>query len=96
MVEWQCKNEASVHRTTKEFAIDHKHVCDWSQYYSTLKGQTRGVLGKRRRLHCGQFLSVDLDHQVSGGQEKRRQIGVEPVLCQHLGVVLEEGVYSQD
>ena len=46
--------------------------------YSTLKGQTREVLGKCRRLCCGQPLSVDLDHRVSGGQEKRRPIRVEP------------------
>jgi len=41
----------------------------------------------------------------AGGQEKRRQIGVEPAsvtvcnvmfLCQHLGVAPEEGVYSWD
>jgi len=38
-----------------------------------LKGQIHGVLGKHRRLHCGQPLSVDLDHRVSEGQ---RQIGV--------------------
>ena len=96
MVEWQ-------HRTAKEFAVDRKRVC---KCYSTLNGQTRGVLGKRRRLRCGQPLSVDLDHQVSGlGQEKRRQIGVKPAsvtvcniifLCQHLGVAPEAGAYSQD
>jgi len=28
---WQRKNEASVHRTTKEFAIDRKCVCEWCQ-----------------------------------------------------------------
>ena len=61
----------SAHRPTKEFANDHKHVREWCQCYSTLKGQTRGVLGKRHRLRCGQPLLVDLDHQVSGGQEKR-------------------------
>ena len=32
---------------------------------STLKGQTRGILVKRRCLRCGQPLSVDLDHRVS-------------------------------
>ena len=78
MVEWQHQNEASIHRPVKEFADDRKRVREWCQCYSTLKGQTRGVLGKRRRLRCGQPLSVDLDHRVSGGQEKRRQIGVEP------------------
>jgi len=60
-----------------------------------LKGQTRRVLGKRRRLRGGQPLPVDLGHRVSGGQEMRRQIGVEPAsvtfLCQHLGVAPREG-----
>ena len=78
VVDWQRQNEASVHRPVKEFADDRKRVREWCRCYSTLKGQTRGVLGKRRRLRCGQPLSVDLDHRVSGGQEKRRQIGVEP------------------
>jgi len=78
MVEWQSKNEASVHRTAKDFAIDCKRVRKWRQCYSTLKGQTCRVLGKRRRLCCGQPLSGDLDHRVSGGREKRRQIGVVP------------------
>ena len=51
-------------------------------------------------------MSVDLDHRLSGGQEKRRQIGVEPAsvtvcniiifLCQHLGMVPEEGAYLLD
>ena len=78
VVEWQCQNKASVHRTAEEFADDRKRVREWCQCYSTLKGQTRGVLGKHRRLCCGQPLSVDLDHRVSGGQEKRRPIRVEP------------------
>ena len=40
VVEWKCKNEASVHRTAKEFAVDRKSVHKWCQYYSILKGQT--------------------------------------------------------
>ena len=60
MVEWQHKNEASIHRTAKEFAVDHKRV---RECYSTLNGQTSGVLGKRRHLRCGQPLSVDLDQK---------------------------------
>ena len=106
MVEWQCQNEASVHRTVEEFADDRKHVRDreWCQCYSTLKGQTRGVLGKRHRLCYGQPLSVDLDHQVSG-EEKRRQIGVEPAsvtVCNYNVPMStsrhgpEEGAYSRD
>jgi len=37
MVEWQCQNEASVHRQAKEFADDNKHVRKWCQCYRTLK-----------------------------------------------------------
>jgi len=74
-MEWQHQKEASVHRPVKGFADDRKRIC---QYDSTLKGQTRRVLGKCRRLCCGQPLTVDLDHQVSGRQEKRRQISVKP------------------
>jgi len=50
VMEWQCKNKASVQRTAKEFVVDHKRVCDWCQCYSysTLKGQTHRVLGKCR------------------------------------------------
>ena len=79
MVEWQHQNEASIHRPVKEFADDRKCVREWCQCYSTLKGETRGVLGKCRCVRCGQRLSVDLDHRVSGGQEKQRQISVESV-----------------
>ena len=37
VVEWQCQNEASIHRQAKEFADDNKCVCEWCQCYSTLK-----------------------------------------------------------
>ena len=77
VVEWQRQNKASIHRIAGKFSDDRKCVREWCQCYSKLKGQTRGVLGKRRRLRCGQPLSVDLDHRVSGGQEKRRPIAVE-------------------
>ena len=64
VVEWQRQNEASVHGIAGKFIDGRKRVCEWCQCYSTLKGQTHGVLGKRRRLCCGQPLSVDLDHRV--------------------------------
>ena len=69
---------ASTDQLRNSQTIDCKRVCKWCQCHSTLKGQTRGVLGKRHHLCCGQPLSVDLDHRVSRGQEKRRQIVVEP------------------
>ena len=70
-VEWQRQNKASVHRPAKEFANDRKRVHEWRQL-------THGGLGKCCRLRCGQPLSVDLEHRVSGGQEKHRQIGAKP------------------
>ena len=78
VVEWQHQNEASVHRIAGKFTNDRNRVREWCQCYSTLRGQTRGVLGKRCRLRCGQHLSVNLDHRVSGEQVKRRPIAVEP------------------
>ena len=99
-MKWQCQNEASIQRPAKEFTDDHKRVREWCQCYSILKAQTRGMLGKCCCLRCDRPLSVDLDHRVSGGQEKRRQIDVEPAcvtvcnlmfLCQHLGMPRKRG-----
>ena len=104
-MEWQRQNKASVHRTAKEFANDHKSVHEWCQCYSTLKGQTRGVLGKRPRLCCGQPLSVDLDHEfLEDERSKGRSVSNQLLsvcnnymfLCQPLGVAPEEGAFSQD
>ena len=61
-------------------------------------------------LRCDQPLSVDLDHQVSGGQEAKadqcqtsliprpvfHHMGTIMFLCQHLGTAPEEGAYVQD
>ena len=104
---WQRKNEASVQRTAKEFAVDRKRVREWvSVSNSTLKGQTRGKLGKRHCLRCGQPLPVDLDHRVSGARGTT-ELGVRAdrqllsvcnimFLCQHLRVAPEEGAYARD
>jgi len=92
-MEWQHKNEASVHTTAKEFAVDRKHIREWCQCYSTLKGKTKGVLGKH--LRRGQPLSVDLDQKVFEFLEDERSKGrlvstsfywsVIIFLCQHQG-----------
>jgi len=58
VVEWQRQNEASICGKAEKFANDRKRVREWCQCYSTLKGQTHGVLGKGRRLRCGQLLSI--------------------------------------
>ena len=84
---------------------DRKRVRAWvasvSNINSTLKGQSRC-------LRCGQPLSVDLDHQISGARgtgtteyskgRSAASIGLYIImfLCQHLGVALEEGAYSWD
>jgi len=94
------KNEASVHRTAKEFAVDSlacPRVVSISN--STWKGQTRGMLGKRRCLRCGQPLSVDLDHRVSEqvARADRKLLSVcNIMLCQHLGVATDRrgGVFA--
>ena len=78
IVELQCQNESSVHRPAKEFADDRKRVREWCQCYSTLKGQTRGVLGKRRLYAvtnlCQSILTIKFLKD-----EKRRQISVKLV-----------------
>ena len=75
VVEWQCKNEASIHTTAKHFSINRKCVCKWCQMYSRLKGQTCGGLGKRRRLCWGKPLSVELDQKVFEFLEEERSEG---------------------
>ena len=105
---WQRKNEASIHRTAKEFAVHRSQACSRvvSISNTTLKGKTRGMLGKCRCLRGGQPLSVDLYHRVSevwGTTElvvraDRQLLSVCNImfLCQHLGVAQEEGAYSRD
>jgi len=78
MVEWQHKNEASTHRTAKEFAVDRKCV---RKCYSTLNGKTRRKLGKCHCLDCGQPLSVDLDQKVfeflEDERSKQQKLGMD-------------------
>ena len=65
--------------------------------------QTRGVLGKRRCLCCGQPLSVDLDQKVFEFLEDETercsyvssQLLYRSVICEHLGVAPEVGAYSR-
>ena len=83
MVEWQRKNEASIHRTAKHFSINRKLVREWCQKYSLLKRQTSGAPGKRR-CHCwGKPLSVELDQKVCEFLEEERT-GGRPVSNQLL------------
>ena len=103
MVEWQRQNEASVHRTAEKFADDRKRVREWCQCYSTLEGQTRGVLGKHRRLRyvhlCQSILTIEfLEDKKSEGRSLSNQPRSVIImsLCQHLGVVPEEGAYTRD
>ena len=83
MVEWQRKKGASINKTAKEFAVDRKRVREWCQNYDTLKGQSCGVSGKRRRLRSGHHLSVNLDQKVFEFLEDERSEG-RPVLNQVL------------
>ena len=98
---WQRKNEASVHRTAKEFAVDRKCVHEWCQLATShWKDKTAECL--ESSLRCAQPLSVNLDHWVSElvatdeiGSFYRSVIHCS-LLCKHLGVALEEGAYSRD
>ena len=78
IVEWQCQNDASVHRPAKEFTDDHKRVREWCQCYSILKGQTCGVLGK-----CSLYAVTNLCQSILTikflEDKKRRQISVKLV-----------------
>ena len=80
-MEWQRKNKASIHRTAKEFAIDHKWVCEWCQCYSTLIGQTGGVLGKLPFYAVANLCQSMLTTRYSSFWRMREA---------------EEGVYLQD
>ena len=75
VVEWHRNNEASLHKRAKRFSVDRKHVREWCQKYSVLKGQTSGALGKRRRLTHGKPLSVELDQKVFEFLEDERSEG---------------------
>ena len=75
VVEWQRKNNASVHKTAKEFSVDRKCVCDWNDKYSLLKMQSSGAQGKRRRVCCGKPLLTELDQKVYEFLEEERSQG---------------------
>ena len=79
MVEWQCQDKASIHRKAKEFADDRKRVHEWCQYYSTLKGQTRGVLGNATVFAvanlCKSILTIEfLEDERSEGRSMSNQL----------------------
>jgi len=74
-VEWQCKNEASIHRTAKDFTVDHVFT---SGVNATAHWKHRPAEWLENiTVYAVTNLSVDLDHQISGGLEKRKQIGVK-------------------
>ena len=42
VVEWQRKNNTSLHKTVKEFSVDRKRVREWSDKHPLLKAQSSG------------------------------------------------------
>ena len=63
------------------------------------------MLGKRRRLRCGQPLSVDPDQKVFEFLEDETDrcsyvssqlLYRSVIICKYLGVAPEEGAYSRD
>ena len=94
MVEWQRKNEASICRTAKEFAVDLKHVCEWCQCYSTLKGKTWGVLGNIYTMaNLCQSILTKRYSSFRRMREVKADQSVIIFLCQHLGLV-GGGIYA--
>ena len=77
VVEWQRKNQASLHKTAAEFSIDRKRVREWHDQYSVLKANECGAKKKRRRLYSGgrRPLSTDLDQKVFQFLEEERSEG---------------------
>lgn len=75
IIEWQCKNESSNHRTAKHFCINCKHVREWCQKYSLLKDQTCGALRKRCHICCGKPCTKWEPHQMAGWQQKSTNTG---------------------
>ena len=77
VVEWQRKNQASLHRTAAEFSIDCKRVREWRDKSSVLKANECGAKKKRRRLCNGgrRPLFIDLDQKVFEFLEKERSEG---------------------
>ena len=77
VVEWQRKNQASLHRTAAEFSIDRKRVREWRDKSSVLKANECGAKKKRRRLCNGgrRPSSIDLDQKVFEFLEKERSEG---------------------
>ena len=80
-------------RTAKEFANNRKRVCEWYQCYSTLKGQTREVLGNAAVYAvqvnlCQWILTEFLEDERSEGRLMLNQLlsVCNVSQCQHLGV----------
>ena len=77
VVEWQRKNQASLHRTAAEFSIDRKRVREWHDKSSVLKANECGAKKKLPRLCNGgrRPSSIDLDQKVFEFLEKERSEG---------------------
>ena len=81
MVEWQCQNEASVHRLAKEFANNNKRVREWCQCYSTLKDKPAECLENTAVYTvanlCQSILTIEfLEDKRSEGRSVSNQLTV--------------------
>ena len=98
---WQRKNETSVHRTAKEFAVDRKCVHEWCQS-ATSHWKDKPAECLESSLRCGQPVLVNLDHRVSElvVTDEIGSFYLSVIHCsllrKHLGMAPEEGAYSRD
>ena len=76
VIDWQRKNQASIHQTASEYSIDRKRVREWSQKYTLLRANAGGTKKKRRKINGGRPpASVDLDLKVFEFLEAERSEG---------------------
>ena len=82
VVEWQRKNQASLHKTAAKFSIDQKQVREWRDQYSVLEANECGAKKKRRRLYNGgrRPLPVDLDLQFLEEERSKGRVVTNNVL----------------
>jgi len=96
-VEWQRQNEASVHRTAKEFADDRKRVSMLQHRKDKPAEYLENAAVCAVANLCQSILTIEFlkDERSEGRYVSNQLVSVcNIVLCQHLGMAPEEGAYS--
>ena len=100
---WQCKNETSVRRTAKEFAVNRKCVREWCQSATAHWKDKPAECLENAAVYavanlCQSILTIEI-LGLGGTTElvarEDQQLLIE-FLGQHVGVAPEEGAYSRN